>query len=832
MRRIIVPGLFCFIAAFVLAAVAMPAATPPSGDPPLNLDARFRAVSAQIESGDGTDTGVYLPPIASRAAEIVGRVVDPTAPGPYRFYLAVVGADGKTTYFGSETDRAGRLHFRAPPNAAGLQLFRHFDARGVPDAGSRTELTSEPRHLPDTQMLTGPFPPGPLIIEANSVYKRDDPDAGILHLQTRFVDPLSATAVLDGQAGGADLLAASDRSVVAQFHHDATLGRHNFALAMPHALTNAFPCDLVSLVFDPLKPLRVGSMATVTVHVLGLPSTDAATIKFVVTGAAAIAGGAPSVTLPVSNQSAAIQIRGVRAGQLVVTSTLDAGLPQFSNERPTYPPLGFPTPVFPPQSFPTTVALERSPAPQQSPSLPSPSSSGARTSSSANPPHPATSAGVTPSAPPPKPSPEPSTTESPTPEPSPSPSPSPTPPCDYRIVDGWFEPTQGVWQDDTHFEDSPPRKLNPQLIRLGAPDSPPRYTAELPMVVNRHSVVIGVHHYYQPWPDIHVVDSRQRILMKIRTNCQKKVGVKMRFTLTQGDASSVIYTSKPLDPVELDPPRAKNYMDVLVTLDAGLGLPPDSTFTFAAGAYTIVDDLLRLDDTPTGMSIEVSGTSKTTVAPRVRFVPLVLGAGDDASTLKGHAETLAAKSRTTITDYYPLAPGGLTTSVDPLLDLKALARQHADDPLTAVLDRLRTMNAAPSTDRIIALVGPKDYALLGYDSTKSPATTYTGNVIVMLDPRGATDSTLRVGHEVAHTIPNAIWWDEQMVAECGRNYHNKEYRKNEGWAEGIRLDLDGREKTSARQIFTNYSQLMGGVKETKWITQCTYRNLLEGFASR
>jgi hypothetical protein len=437
---------------------------------------------------------------------------------------------------------------------------------------------------------------------------------------------------------------------------------------------------------------------------------------------------------------------------------------------------------------------------------------------------------VKPSAPPP--SPEPSPTESPTPEPSPSPSPSPTPPCDYRIVDGWFEPTQGVWQDDVHFEDAAPPKLNPQLIRLGPKDSPPRYTAELPMVAGRHSVLAGVHHYYQPWPDIHVVDSRQKILMKIRTNCTKKVGVKMRFTLSQGEASSVVYESGDLGQVELDPPRKNDYSDVIVTLGASLGVPPPATtFTFAAEAYTIVDELLRLDGTPTGMTIEVSGTAKTTRAPRTRFIPLVLGSGDDLSTLKKHVASLATKSAAAIPDYFPVVPGGFSTVVDAPLDLKALAREHTDDPLSAVLGRLRTINAAPSTDRILAVVGPKDYALLGYDISKSPATTYAGNVIVMADPAGATDSALRVAHEYAHTIPAAIWSSDGMLAECGHDYHNKEYKKGAGWADGLRIDLDSR-ATMSRVPIKDWSQIMGGVKEPKWITQCTYRHLLESFASR
>jgi hypothetical protein len=826
--RSIAKALFSLAAALAFLASTLPTTSKPGGDLPLGADARLVQISARSENGSGQDQGTFLPPIASERSEILGKIVDAGAPGPYSYYLAIFDRYGRPTYWRGVTDAAGSLHFRLPAGAGGVQLFRRFDAAGHPDDGARCEVTARPRHLPDTQPIAGPISAGPAIVEANSVYKISDPDNGIMRMQTVGVSPESVGVIVDKGAARAELLAASDRSVVAQFERNTPLGRHEVALQTGGTRTNRFPCDLVALVFDPLKPLGLGSVAPVTVHVVGLPTGEAATIQFTVTGAATLASGALSTTLPLQNQSATIQIRGVRPGTLVVTSTLNAALPQFSNEQSTNPPPSLPPVVYPPQTFPTTVALEPSPknSPKQSPK-PSPSPKrGPGTESGEASPNPGTSSGTNPSA---APSPAASPTTSPTPEPSPSPSPSPTPPCDYRIVDGWFEPTQGVWQDDVHFEDAAPPKLNPQLIRLGEKDSPPRYTAELPMVAARHSVLIGVHHYYQPWPDINVVDSRQRIVMKIRTNCVKKVGVKMRFTLSQGASSSVVYKSDVIGEVELDPPRKNSYSDVLVVLNAPLGVPPKTTFTFAPGGYAIVDDLLRSDDTPTGMSIEVSGRAKTTNASRIRFIPLVLGSGDNLATLKKHAATLEVKSRTSIPDYFPVVPGGLPTTVDRPLDLSAVARRHPDDPLSAVLDSLRAINATPSTDRIIALVGPKDYALLGFDISKSPATTYTGNVIVMADPNGAVDSALRVGHEVAHTIPKAIWSSHEMIAECGRDYHNVEYKKDRGWADGIRLDLDGRE-TTARFIFVDFSQLMGGVKENKWITQCTYRNVLEGYA--
>ena len=116
-----------------------------------------------------------------------------------------------------------------------------------------------------------------------------------------------------------------------------------------------------------------------------------------------------------------------------------------------------------------------------------------------------------------------------------------------------------------------------------------------------------------------------------------------------------------------------------------------------------------------------------------------------------------------------------------------------------------------------------------------------------------TKATIKnVAHELVHTLPNG-WADDEMVAECGLNYHNKE----KPVANGIRLLRGG--ATGERLVKNHVTPIMdgtGGLQESLdipllkadlkphkykddatgeekewnyeeiWISQCTYRHLL------
>ena len=74
--------------------------------------------------------------------------------------------------------------------------------------------------------------------------------------------------------------------------------------------------------------------------------------------------------------------------------------------------------------------------------------------------------------------------------PTSTPVPTAAPPpnqCPVEDVSGWFEPVQGVWQDDYTFDDKTGKQLSP---RPGPGIN--RFKAELPMVAGRETLLFGV----------------------------------------------------------------------------------------------------------------------------------------------------------------------------------------------------------------------------------------------------------------------------------------------------------------------------------------------------
>jgi hypothetical protein len=87
--------------------------------------------------------------------------------------------------------------------------------------------------------------------------------------------------------------------------------------------------------------------------------------------------------------------------------------------------------------------------------------------------------------------------------------------CQYELTDGWLEPTRGVWQNDPNFADRPGN----QLTRLNIPEVI-SYIAELPIVRDRDTVIMGVHHYELNGAPV-MVRSRCFVVMNGRSNCSE-----------------------------------------------------------------------------------------------------------------------------------------------------------------------------------------------------------------------------------------------------------------------------------------------------------------------
>jgi hypothetical protein len=400
-------------------------------------------------------------------------------------------------------------------------------------------------------------------------------------------------------------------------------------------------------------------------------------------------------------------------------------------------------------------------------------------------------------------------------------------------VEGWVAPSQGVWQDDYTFAD----KATKQLRR----NSLTSYTAELPMVKGRHSLLFGI---FRPVGEKEQ-ERRDNITIKGEANGTMLVPVKFRFTVMEGGESRPIYTSEVRGTVPLGGPCGDS-RPFEVTLPSPQGIPPDEVFTFnRVGDYTITAELVRGDDTPTGIKVTVSGKVVETKGPKVHFLPAILSPATDQerNDLKAASDKLADNSATKIPDYFPLAPGGLPTVKEDVRDLSdAVKKVDAQ-----WVQFLRNLFASVEERRIEALLGELNDqiasgALLG-DGGQVVVVLHDDDFdrIVPLDRegKGADGATVsqkvsfvrssvlhdQVAHELIHTLPFPTSEDEMTGWECGIDYHNKE----EAIAHGHRMTRNGRPATEDRVRIRNNSTIMGalvpGSLDT-WMTQCEYWHVL------
>ncbi|HXM17988.1 MAG TPA: hypothetical protein VN934_04185 [Candidatus Tumulicola sp.] len=295
--------------------------------PPLGGEDKYQPVPASPGDGTGAETGNALPSIAGTTSQISGTVLGPDEkPGPTDFFVGTVDGSGRQSFFKSVTDRLGHFHIaKLAPGLVELFVFRHFDRNGRPDPGVRCAITDRPMHLTDTQIVARAPNNGPAVLEANSSYAR----GGLMQLQTRGTNPANAKILLDGSDNNVDTLAASDRSMVGKIHDGAAPGAKMVSVVSDGRALNAFSTRVVVQRFDPLPPLKQGSVASVTLHIEGLGPQDTAVVVFSVSGAADLATGGTTASVPVRDGIATVRIRGVRAGALNVSTELKVSSPDF-----------------------------------------------------------------------------------------------------------------------------------------------------------------------------------------------------------------------------------------------------------------------------------------------------------------------------------------------------------------------------------------------------------------------------------------------------------------------------------------------------------------------
>jgi len=415
--------------------------------------------------------------------------------------------------------------------------------------------------------------------------------------------------------------------------------------------------------------------------------------------------------------------------------------------------------------------------------------------------------------------------------------------------DGAFQPVQSVYQDDVRdgfktaeYDDNGPQP-NPLIEKIGKGE----FTAHLPLIAGRYTVVTGVQRYMENGDPVEAHEHNE-IQFILNTNCQDKKKVRVRFQVTADGKTQTFYSDKTYTVhIGGQPnPDGKSVAEK-VTLDSPRGLPssPGRAFTLSGNDYEIRAELLDGKNILTP-AITVSGPIKSIPKLRVQFVPVILGNAAQGllPAFKEVVGRLATASKDYIPDYYPLPPDGLKTWTREILDLSAAyanetAPEHdlpdaeriakGEDFTSKLKDEMKGEIAEAKIANQLGEAGDESkaqrvIAVLRYGkkygndferatgSTHVLATTVDTKVIMMAQleqkpgPFSATTTgdyeppvigdrenypVLTVAHELVHTLPAFRWDVPQMETACGTDYHGA---NGTNQADGLRVVLKGNPK--------------------------------------
>jgi len=207
-----------------------------------------------------------------------------------------------------------------------------------------------------------------------------------------------------------------------------------------------------------------------------------------------------------------------------------------------------------------------------------------------------------------------------TPEPEVTPTPTPTEvpivQCPVTNISGWFEPVQGVWQDDYTFKDLDGKQLDGPFVGASYPEY--YYEAELDMVAGRDTLLFGIRGSTDPLND------PKRWVIQIAGNTTGTIPVPVHFEFFLDGIQ--IERDPGLRTLMLDAPLGEcgPVTPFEEKLDAVNGIPHSEPFKISAGDYILDAELRRGTSESTGIIVSVKGTSVEVPGLDILFAPMWL----------------------------------------------------------------------------------------------------------------------------------------------------------------------------------------------------------------
>lgn len=387
--------------------------------------------------------------------------------------------------------------------------------------------------------------------------------------------------------------------------------------------------------------------------------------------------------------------------------------------------------------------------------------------------------------------------------------------CPVDVTRGYFAPTQGVWQDDQFFTDKPGKRLVQR--------TPTSYRAGLPMVRHRSTVLVGVHRA------VDGIEPHDRGHMVIRGRTTGTIAAPVTMLMTAA-GSTLDHMPDPFDVLEILPPCGppKSFR---LELDASTGRPDPGAGAFQfsiTGGYRIENQLVRPDRRRVGDEpIVVTGRVVQTIAPELEFIParILPGTGPEVGAgLSNAAESLMIDFRQTAPDYLPLVPGSFdaTTVKTGFVSLNDFVPSRPLSRRIAFITRVMGMSSLHGNGaRQVLVLTDDEMAAIWGSSTLGSAESQKA-IFVKESALGST-----VAHELVHTLP-FLWTGINMARECDHDFHpdpNEANRRSTfRVANGLQLTDVGIEN---RGVHERSDALMGPAFGSFWITQCTYKHLVD-----
>lgn len=146
-----------------------------------------------------------------------------------------------------------------------------------------------------------------------------------------------------------------------------------------------------------------------------------------------------------------------------------------------------------------------------------------------------------------------------------------------------------------------------------------------------------------------------------------------------------------------------------------------------------------------------------------------------------------------------------------------IANRHEQNLRAALDDRFATTTVLQGVGRTVAVMSDGDFDKL-FSPGVAGYTLSTKLVAVRWSEPWDTPA-----HEIAHTLPEFIWSSPSMLAQCGKDYHNK----SNLIVYGIQTMKLSKPISGEHHDGFPMELMEGGGNNQPFISQCTYANLLD-----